>query len=260
MKAQPDFGPLDLTEFTVGAMLRAGIAIRRLVKGCGSLEAAAEAVVRYLHEHCVGAPDGDHACALVRFYKTHPYDGLEPELQQFAAARLGTMAPRDDMRCLTLLASVGDEEAWNSRHTSTAHKVIPLPSAEAVRSVPMVTRLIEELGLDIESVVTGPSRPAQPGDTRTYDVFHVERALGSPYIPAQMEFVVPYGIQSVVGFGGLLRSGEMFAVILFSRVPIPRASAARFRTIALDVRSSLFTFDDAHTWRDSTEDERARRS
>ena len=249
MKSDPDFGPLDVAEFTVGAMLRAGIAIRRTVKGCECLEVAAEMVVRYLYDHCVGARNGERACVLVRFYKTHPYGGLEPELQRFAAARLGAITPHDGMRCLTLLASAGDEDAWNSRHTSQAHKAIPLPSAEAVRSVPMVTRLIEELGLDLESVVTGAARPAHPGDTRTYDVFHVERAVGSPHIPAQREFVERYGIQSVVGFGGLLRSGEMFAVILFSRVPIPRVSAARFRTIALDVRSSLFVFDDAHTWR-----------
>ena len=87
-------------------------------------------------------------------------------------------------------------------------------------------------------------------DARTYDVFHVEQALGSPFIPAQRDFVEPYGIASVVGFGGLLRSGELFSVILFSRATIPARCAARFRTIALDVRSSLFAFDEGRTWRD----------
>ena len=47
-----DFGPLDVTDFTVGAMLRAGIAIRRAVRGADSLEAAAELMTRYLYEHC----------------------------------------------------------------------------------------------------------------------------------------------------------------------------------------------------------------
>lgn len=249
MTTTPDFGPLDVTDFTVGAMLRAGVAIRRTVKGCESLEEAADSVVRYLYEHCVGGRRGERACALARFYKTHPYRGLEPGLQRFAAAQLGTVAPRDDMRCLALLATAGDEDAWNSRHASKGHKVIPLPSAEAVRDAPMVTRLIEDLGLDVESLVSGTAPPVQQSDSRTYDVFHVERALGSPHIPAQRDFVERYGIESVVGFGGLLRSGEMFAIILFSRVPIQSRNAARFRTIALDVRSSLFLYDDAHTWR-----------
>ena len=78
----------------------------------------------------------------------------------------------------------------------------------------------------------------------------VNRAYGG-YLrsrTAQDEFVVPYGVTSVLGFGGLLRSGELFAVILFSRAPIPEASALRFRAIALDVRSALYAVNEANTW------------
>jgi hypothetical protein len=122
---------------------------------------------------------------LVRFYKTHNYAALEPAQQRFAAAQLGAIPPRDDMRCLALLATIGDEPEWCSRHTSRTHAVIPLPSAERVRSAPMIMRLLEELGEEVESL---------------------------------------------------------------SRDHIPVRSAARFRTIALDVRSALFTFDEARTW------------
>ena len=95
----------------------------------------------------------------------------------------------------------------------------------------------------------GGAEPArQAPASRNYDVFHVEDAVGSPSIPAQEEFVIPHQIASVVGFGGLLRSGEMFAVVLFSRERIPAASAARFKAIALDVRSALFSFDDTAIW------------
>ena len=246
MADQPDFGPLDVTDFTVGAMLRAGIAIRRAVRGADSLETAADVITRYLYDHCVSS-SGERSCALVRFYKTHRYGDLEPALQLFAARQLGTASPRAD----TLFATAGDEPDWNSRHTSKAHQAIPLPSAEGIRAAPMIMRLVEELGVDIESLVSSTAEPRGRVDSRTYDVFHVEQALGSPYIPAQREFVERYGLASVVGFGGLLRSGELFAVILFSRDPIPARSAARFRTIALDVRSSLFAFDESRVWRES---------
>jgi hypothetical protein len=152
------------------------------------------------------------------------------------------------MRCLTLIASAGDEPEWNARQSSRDHQAIPLSSAERVRSAPMIMRLIEELGVDLESLVS--SAEPRGRDSRTYDVFHVEEARGSPFIPAQREFVERYGIASVVGFGGLLRSGELFTVVLFSRDTIPARSAARFRTIALDVRSSLFAFDESHIWRE----------
>jgi hypothetical protein len=247
MSDAPDLGSLDVTDFTVGAMLRAGIAIRRAVRGSASLEAAANRVVGYFYEHCISAA-GSRACALVRFYKTHPYGALEPAQQRFAAAQLGAIPPRKSMRCLTLVASMGDEPTWTSRHTSQSHLAIPLPSAESIRSAPMIMRLIEELGVDMETLVSSTPTAVRGTDTRTYDVFHVEDARGSPHIPAQAEFVERYGIRSVVGFGGLLRSGELFAVIMFSRQHIPARSATRFRTIALDVRSALFRVDEAKTW------------
>jgi hypothetical protein len=50
--------------------------------------------------------------------------------------------------------------------------------------------------------------------------------------------VDPFGIRSVIGFGGILR-GEMFAVVIFSRVVIPAAVANRFRNIALEVKAVL---------------------
>jgi hypothetical protein len=249
MPDQPDFGPLDVTDFTVGAMLRAGIAIRRAVRGADSLESAADAITRYLYDNCV-ASSGERSCALVRFYKTHRYGEMEPALQRFAAAQLGEIPPRADMRCLTLLATTGDQPAWNARRQSKGHQAIPLPSAERVRAAPMIMRLIQELGVDIESLVSASDPRSRGSDSRTYDVFHVEQAAGSPYIPAQREFVEPHRIASVVGFGGLLRSGELFALILFSRDAIPARSAARFRTIALDVRSSLFAFDESRTWKE----------
>ncbi|MDB4883995.1 MAG: histidine kinase [Gemmatimonadetes bacterium] len=248
MPAVPDFGPLDVSDFTVGAMLRAGIALRRALRECRTLESAAVTVVRYFHERCVDIESGARSCPLVRFYKTHPYRALEPELQQFAARQLGAVAPSPEMRCLTLLGTAGEEPAWNSRHLSKGHRVIPLASAEAVHGAPMIARLIEDLGLDIESIIHGSEVTVRSTEARTYDVFHVEQALGSPVIPAQDEFVIPYAIRSVVGFGGVLRSGELFAVILFSRAPIPVASAHRFRTIALDIRSAVFPIDEAHTW------------
>lgn len=246
--AEPDYGSLDVTDFTVGAMLRAGIAIRRGVRGCESLEAAANVVVRFLYDRCVRALDNQRSCVLVRFYKTHRYGALEPTQQRFAAAQLGADKPRDDMRCLTLVASIGDEPDWQSRHTSRGHLAIPLPSADSIRSAPMIMRLVEELGVEVESLVSAAPTAVRGSDARSYDVFHVEEALGSPHIPAQRDFVERFGIASVVGFGGLLRSGELFAVILFSRDHIPVRSATRFRTIALDVRSALFTFDEARTW------------
>lgn len=246
MADSPSFGAMDIADFSVGAMLRVGIAVRRILRDAESIEGSANLIVRYLYEHCVDATTGERNCALVRFYKTHRYGNLDRDLKEFADNLLGETPAWPDMRCLVLLGTAGDEPEWNSRQASQSHRAIPLPAASAVRAAPMIAHLIEDLGIDIDSIVSG-AMPTRRTSARTYDVFHVERASGSPLIPAQ-DFVERHRIASVVGFGGLLRSGELYAVILFSRPPVAASSAARFRTIALDIRSSLFMLDESKTW------------
>jgi hypothetical protein len=48
-----------------------------------------------------------------------------------------------------------------------------------------------------------------------------------------------------LGFGGSLASGDLFAVVMFSRIPISVATADRFRTMALDVKSLFFPFGES---------------
>ena len=251
--------PLDLTNFGLDGMLRCGLGLRRSTREARSVEAAAAGIVRFLHDGCRDPATGARSCALVRFYLTQQLGALDAALQAFArralvagaggqhrasvadaafAARAAAPAADPAMRCLTLLATAGDRPEWNDRRQSRGHQAIPLPSPRAVERAPMVAQLIRQMGLDIADVVR-PS-PAVVGDAegRTHNVFHVAEALGSPYIPAQADFVIPCGVRSVVGFGGLVFD-ELFAVILFSRAPIPAPSADRFRTIALDAKSAL---------------------
>jgi hypothetical protein len=234
--------PYDLANFSISDMLRCGRELRRAAEHTTSMESFASAVVEYLYDR-LRAPDGARACAMVRFYKTHPFGELDPSLQRFAARLLGARKPEPEMKCLTLLASTGDEPEWRDRHRSRGHQAIPLPSADIVEQAPMVAQLIKSLGMEIADVVSPDPSFVRSREGKSHGVFHVEHALGSPYIPAQAEFVERYGIRSVVGFGGLLRSGDLFAVIFFSRIPVDEGAAHRFRNVALDMRYGLW----AHT-------------
>ncbi|HYC52002.1 MAG TPA: hypothetical protein VEB19_12890 [Gemmatimonadaceae bacterium] len=204
------------------------------------MEEALDAMCRFLHDE-LRDPAGQRACALVRAYKTHPYHQLDPRDREFARGLLGADKPTPSMRCLTLLATVGDEVRWNDRRRSQGHRAIPLPRADVIEQAPMIAKLLSEFGVDIQTV-TAPESIVYDREGKTYGVFHVEEAAGSPYIPAQADFVLKYNIRSVVGCGGSLKGADLFAIILFSRVHITRDAAERFRTIALDVKSALFNY------------------
>lgn len=106
----------------------------------------------------------------------------------------------------------------------------------------MIAQLIRQMGLDLDSVVSPHPELLQGLEGKTYNVFYVPRALGSDAIPAQDDFVRPYGIESVLGCGGVNLMGELYAAILFSRVPIPQETADRFRNIALDMKMAISSF------------------
>ena len=124
------------------------------------------------------------------------------------------------MKCLTLMATVGQSANWNARQLSRGHQTIPLASPEMVEKAPMISQLIKELGMDLTSVLEPSPEIIRELAGKKHGVFYVENAEGSPYIPAQEDFVKRFGIRSVLGFGGMLATGDLFAVILFSTVHV----------------------------------------
>jgi signal transduction histidine kinase len=238
-----DHSMYDLTHFRLEDMVACGSALRSLAADASHMEPVANAVVRYLYDHLRAGGDGTRACALVRLYKTHVYADLEPNLRQIVCSGLGDRPPSPAMKCLTLLATAGDQEEWNSRQSSVGHRAIPLYSQEQVDHIPMVAQLIRQFGLESASVLAPDPAIMLDLEQRTYNVFHVLHARGSPYIPAQDEFVIPFGVRSVLGFGGVLPSGDLFAVILFAKVPIPAGTAEFFKTIALNIKVALLPHD-----------------
>ena len=233
----------DLTKFTLKDMVECGMTLCQLGLGVESMESASNRIVKYFYEHLIDKQTGTPACALIRCFKTHPYQELDAELRKSASSMMGNYFPSPTLKCLTLLATAGDKPEWNSRYSSLGHKAIPLVSEEMVAQSPMISQLIRQFGLDISTVLKADPKLLVGLEERKLNVFHVPTAVGSPYIPAQESFVIPCGIKSVQGFGGLLPSGNLFAIIMFSKVEISSSTAEKFKTLASNVKSALLPFD-----------------
>lgn len=236
----------DLTRLSVADTLLCSTRLRIAVEQATSAEFIGRQACSYLYD-AFGDSHGERAVRLVRMYVTHPYAKLPVEDQQFARNLLnGPVARWPFLKCLTLLATRGDEDSWNDRKASRGHRAIPLPTTAILEQAPMIAQLFLQMGVELSTVLKPDPALITDLTRKTYNVFHVPRANGSPYIPAQDEFVRRYGIESVVGFGGALPWGEHFAVVLFARVPITAATAARFKSFALDIKARLLksTVDD----------------
>jgi hypothetical protein len=230
----------DITRFTLADMAKCGAHLRDLAADATSLEAAANAMVHYLFDNLRDAKD--RACVLARLYKTHPYEDLPEELRDFVyeIAPGESLAP--NTKCLTLLATAGEMPEWNDRHASARHRAIPLPSRHVIERIPMIAQMVRQFGLDLNSLLETRPEIIHSLDQKTCNVFFVPDARMSPFIPAQAEFVDLHGVKSALGFGGILPSGNLFAVVMFSRALIPLETAQMFRTIALNVKINLLRF------------------
>jgi sigma-B regulation protein RsbU (phosphoserine phosphatase) len=229
-------------------MFECSAGLRSACRTATSMEGAARAIVDHLRESFVEKATGERSLPLVRFYKSHPFDRLEPELKDAAAASSSTQAHLGSVPCLTLLATAGEEPAWNDRTQSRAHKAIPLAGAEVVSRSPMVARLLAQLGLDAADLTETDPDLLRDLEQRTYGVFYEPEARDSPHVPAQNDFVIPYGVRSVLGFGGVLPDGSLFAVVMFSSTFIPAVTADLFASVALSVKLAVLRFAETRTF------------
>jgi two-component system NtrC family sensor kinase len=233
---------VGLEQFTASDAEACGRVLRSLGEAGTSRQGVAERIVGYFYDNFVSAETGERSCVLVRCFQTSSYASLPLDYQDAADRLLASMKTSRRIRCLALLATRGDKTTWNDVATSTAHQAIPLPSVEVVRRAPMIARLLEAFNVPLDQVVAPAGDLILPGERQSFDVFHVPDAVDSPFIPAQEGFVRAFGVKSVLGMGGVMADGELFAVILFTRVAISREVAEHFRTLAADVKEALSPF------------------
>ncbi len=172
---------------------------------------------------------------LVRVFATVPFGRLPAFNRSFVTelAKQHDIADlmHDDTPVLSLVGTRGAEPAWNDRRQSEGHVGIPLASTAFISRIPMMSRLLTQIGFDLEGI------DSQAIDIRTLaglsGVFYVPDgatavdALGRKIISAQ-DFVSSAGVKTVFGLAGSYPSGQAFlTLIAFCRQTIEKSRAER---------------------------------
>lgn len=178
--------------------------------------------------------------ALSRLFATIPFKDLPPQNQRFvtnlaASAGISSLI-RDETLILSLLGTRGEKSTWNSRHNSEGHVGIPLASSNFIGEIPMLSRLLNELGLGLDWIDSADASIVSRKIGKMAGVFHVEDAKtnvdhrGRKIIAAQ-DFVEAHKIKTVFGVGGtyLYSTSNTFIVnINFTRESIQKHKAGLF--------------------------------
>jgi hypothetical protein len=182
------------------------------------------------------------AVVLARVFAVVSAGALPSAERAYARARAAqaghTLA--EDSQVLALMATRGTRPAWNERHRSLDHRAVPLASPDYVASVPMIASLLGDLGAELRPQPEGKATwVCGTGTIGTFYVFDARTSVdarGRLTIPSR-EFVHEHDVRTVLGVGGTVRGGTLFAMILFARQHVTRSVAVRLVPVATDFAS-----------------------
>ncbi|KHE93790.1 MAG: hypothetical protein SCABRO_00438 [Candidatus Scalindua brodae] len=232
----------DLTKFSLQDMSEIGDALQQLELKAKNIDELSDMMVRYFFDNLGDTQTGEKSSVLVRFFMTYPYSSLDTNLRQLVDKMLDGQSVHQDMKCLKLSATAGLQPEWNSTIHSKGHRILPLQNEDMLKKNIMVHNFIHQMGMDVSNVLNPDPKLSSELEGRVFNVYHVPDAIGSPHIPAQKEFVESYGVKSAIGLGGMLPTGNLFALLIFSKTKVPRDTANLFKNIALNVRMAVMPF------------------
>lgn len=220
---------MQITQATSSTITNLWSQVESNLQQAQTLEAAAQQLAAALHTTF------EESVLLARVYTTVPFETLPPANQSFVRALAGEAADlKDTTPVLSLIGTHGQEADWNSRHKSQGHVGIPLISSAFVSAIPMIARLLHELGVPGDWVDSHDTNMILETIGHTAGLFFVDNATeatdtqGRKIIAAQ-DFVSAYGVRSVFGIGGAYPdTGQILVIIVFCRLSVSRDTAEHF--------------------------------
>ena len=132
---------------------------------------------------------------------------------------------------VSLMGTYGSSPLWLDRYASQGHLGIPLLSEAFLATIPMMSKLLSDLGVSLRGISTAGHNPEVfSGFTGVFYVGNAATARDSAgrfIIPAR-EFIERYSVQTVFGVGGSFSNGMVVVALLFTREEVPRPVASRF--------------------------------
>ncbi|MFH1740794.1 MAG: hypothetical protein ABIH23_17440 [bacterium] len=218
------------------------------VAGCAALEDAAQQYISILYDTL------SESIVLARFFATIPFEELPGPNKEFVINLAQESGIReligDRTLVLSLLGSRGAKTEWNDRCKSRGHVGIPLASSDFIDRIPMMSRLLKQLGVGIDWIDSNDTGLVAKTFENLSGVFYVRDARsevdnqGRRIIAAQ-DFVEEENIKTVFGIGGCYMGTSLFfTTIIFVREFLDRQLVERFMLQANKFKTATLTLVD----------------
>lgn len=222
------------------------------LQSCAHLQEAAQKCVRLLYA------EFQQSIVLARLFVTLPFKDLPTRDQSFVNALVNAKGLmellNDKTSVLSLLGTYGAQPEWSDRYQSQGHLGIPLVTANFVESIPMVARLMSDMGIDLAGFDAQEQDIVIKSLGQTVGVFYVQDAKTrldhqNRKVVSAQDFVAAHDIKTVFGLGGSYLNGSFVTMIFFTREAIEQSQVERLMllvntfkiaTMSLVMQGALF--------------------
>jgi hypothetical protein len=208
-----------IASYSVEEVTRLRARVESELKEIGCFQQASQKFTEVLYEEL------SPSAVLFRVFATVEYEKLPPRERDFALTLARSRAFLEELKpktpVVTLLGSRGKRPSWNHRHRSERHLAVPLVKASFIKTIPMVSRLMGDMGTGLEWVQKQDQNMIVRSMGQMARVLYVEDALetrtrdGYDVIPDR-SFVEEYKVRTVLALGGAYLNGTVVAVVLFT--------------------------------------------
>ena len=205
--------------------------IQEELRECGHLQEAAQKCARLLYE------EFQESVVLTRLFVTLPFKDLPARDKVFvtdlAGAKGITNLLSEKTPVLSLLGTYGLRAEWSNRYQSQGHLGIPLVSTSFVESIPMVSRLMSDMGIGLNWFDEWEPNLVIKSLGRSAGMFYVRDAKTrvdqqNRKIVSAQDFVAAHDIKRVFGLGGSYLNGSFVTMIIFTREIVEQSQAEGF--------------------------------
>ena len=242
---------INFNQLSIAKIINLSKHIKEKCINFSSFEEVAQELMGFFYSSFV-TEGGRSPFVLARFFKSCAYGELPDDIRNYIHNKESKGNLISGNKYLTLLGSFGELENWKNRNLSENYKAFPIHDEHLLGKLPMLSAVFDQIGLNLSHLKQTDKSILIKDRHRPYRVFCVENAEGSNLIPKQTEFVRPYSVKSVFGFGGIYSTSNVYAVIIFSRERLSRKDAQLFLslnpaikqiTLAHEITGNIFKTD-----------------
>lgn len=219
--------------------------LQEALRECAHLQEAAQTCARLLYEEFT------ESVVLARLFVTLPFSDLPARDKTFVSALADAKEIKpllnEKTQVLSLLGTHGAEAGWSDRHQSQGHLGIPLVTADFVESIPMVARLMSDMGIGSDWFDKFEPDILVKNLGRAAGVFYVRDAktrldARNRKVVSAQDFVAAHDIRTVFGLGGSYLNGSFITIILFTRETIEQSQVESFMLLVNTFKTATLSF------------------